>query len=96
MSPAASSTQLPAALSSVSSGDSKPSVVTGYDDRGFTTIRTLYLGTTPAPTPTTGNRIQNNAAAIDAPAANPSWKLAVPWMAAVSAIGMTCFSLVVL
>jgi hypothetical protein len=34
---------------------SKPSVVTGYDDRGFTTLKTLYPGTTAAAT------LQNNA-----------------------------------
>jgi hypothetical protein len=96
MSLVVSSTQLPAALPSGSSGDSKPFVVTGYDDRGFTTVRTVYPSTTPAPTPTTANRIQNNAATLDAPAANLSWKLAVPWIAAVVATGVTCFSLIVL
>ncbi|KAJ4352983.1 transglycosylase [Ascochyta clinopodiicola] len=48
-SPLASSTASPAASQSASSGDSKPLVWTGYDDRGFTTIYTSYPGTTQAP-----------------------------------------------
>ncbi|UPX09551.1 Licheninase [Ascochyta rabiei] len=48
-SPLASSTASPAASQSASSGDSKPIVWTGYDDRGFTTIYTSYPGTTQAP-----------------------------------------------
>jgi hypothetical protein len=42
-----------------------PELVTGYDDRGFTTVRTIYHGTTAAPT------LQNNAeetAVLAAPA----------------------------
>jgi hypothetical protein len=93
MSPAASSTPLPAASPSVSFGDLKPSVVTGYDDRGFTTIRTLYPSTTPASTPSTANRLQNNAATPAAPAANISGKRAVSWTAFIVA---TFLGLVVL
>jgi hypothetical protein len=42
-------------------------VVTTYDDKGFTTLVTLYPGTTPAPT--TANRFQHNAAETKVPAA---------------------------
>ncbi|KAH3975045.1 hypothetical protein HBI56_068890 [Parastagonospora nodorum] len=66
MSQAASYTPLPAPVPSASPGDSKPTVVTGYDDRGFTTLRTLYPGTTPPAT--TVNQLQN-AAATSVPAA---------------------------
>ncbi|KAJ4323144.1 transglycosylase [Neodidymelliopsis sp. IMI 364377] len=48
-SPLASSTASPAASQLASSGDSKPLVWTGYDDRGFTTVYTSYPGTTQAP-----------------------------------------------
>jgi hypothetical protein len=55
MSQVASFTSSPQASPTDSSGSS-PSIVTGYDDRGFTTVRTIYPGTTAAPT------VQNNAA----------------------------------
>jgi hypothetical protein len=48
-------------------GDSKPSVVTGYDDKGFTTLKTLYPGTTPPAT--TVGRLENNAAETKVPSA---------------------------
>jgi hypothetical protein len=67
MSQAASFTPSPVASPSGSPGDSKPTVVTTYDDKGFTTLVTLYPGTTLAPT--AGNRLQNNAAASGVPAA---------------------------
>lgn len=61
---AASFTASPVASPSGSPGDSKPTVVTTYDGKGFTTLVTLYPGTT-APA-----RLQNNAAAsAGAPAA---------------------------
>lgn len=56
MSQAASYTPSPAALPSASPADSKPEVLTRFDDRGFTTLVTLYPGTTPAPT---ANILQN-------------------------------------
>jgi hypothetical protein len=67
MSQAASSTQLPAASPSGSPGGSKPEVVTTYDSRGFTTLVTLYPGTTPPAT--TAGRLQNNVAQTGAPVA---------------------------
>ncbi|KAH7356312.1 concanavalin A-like lectin/glucanase domain-containing protein [Pyrenochaeta sp. MPI-SDFR-AT-0127] len=69
----ASPTQLPAASPSDSSGDSKPEVVTTYDNRGFTTLVTVYPGTTPPPArPTSGKSagvLENNAAQSAVPAA---------------------------
>jgi len=50
MSQAASFTPSPAALPSASPVDSKPEVVTRFNEQGFTTLVTLYPGTTPAPT----------------------------------------------
>jgi hypothetical protein len=41
--------------------------VTGYDDKGFTTLVTVYPGTTPPAT--TPNRVQNNAAQSNGPVA---------------------------
>lgn len=67
MSQAASYTPSPVPSPSVLPGDSKPTVVTGYDDRGFTTLKTLYPGTTAAPT--TVGQLQNNAAESKAPSA---------------------------
>jgi hypothetical protein len=67
MSQAASFTPSPVASPSGSPGDSKPTVVTTYDGKGFTTLVTLYPGTTPAPT--AAGRIQNNAAQSNVPAA---------------------------
>jgi hypothetical protein len=55
MSQVASFTSSPQASPTDSSGSS-PSLVTGYDDPGFTTVRTVYPGTMAAPT------VQNNAA----------------------------------
>jgi beta-glucanase (GH16 family) len=49
MSQAASYTPSPAASPSASPGDFKPEVVTRYDDRGFTTLVTLFPSITPAP-----------------------------------------------
>jgi hypothetical protein len=67
MSQAASYTPSPVASPSGSPGDSKPSVVTGYDDRGFTTLKTIYPGTTPPATSV--GQLQNNAAETKAPSA---------------------------
>lgn len=53
-------------MPSASPGDSKPSVVVSYDDKGFTTLVTVYPGTTPAPTV---NGLQNNAAESSGPVA---------------------------
>lgn len=62
MSQAASSTPLPAASPSASAGDSsKPAGVTGYDDKGFTTVKTIV-------TPVSTARLQN-AAITNGPAA---------------------------
>ncbi|KAF1840295.1 glycoside hydrolase family 16 protein [Cucurbitaria berberidis CBS 394.84] len=61
-SPLASYTSLPAASPTGSSGDYKPEVSTGYDDKGFTTLVTVYPGTA---RPTAGNStklLENNAA----------------------------------
>ena len=82
MFPQGSYTSSPQALPTGSS-DNGPKTVTGYDDRGFTTIRTIYPATTPAPT---ANGLENNAAKDAVPAApaqGASWKLMVssilPW-----------------
>jgi hypothetical protein len=57
LSQAASYTSLPGPLPSGLPAGSKPSVVTGYDERGFTTLKTIYPGTTAPAT------LQNNAPA---------------------------------
>jgi hypothetical protein len=50
-------------LLSASSGDFKPIVHTGYDDKGFTTVYTSYPGATPIPTTeATASPLQNHAA----------------------------------
>jgi hypothetical protein len=82
MSPLGSYTSSPQALPTGSS-DNGPKTVTGYDDRGFTTIRTIYPSKTPAPTI---SELENNAATgvPAAPAQGASWKLMVssilPWV----------------
>ncbi|ENH99858.1 glycoside hydrolase family 16 protein [Bipolaris maydis ATCC 48331] len=81
MSPPGSSISSPQALPTDSSGNG-PKTVTGYDDRGFTTIRTIYPEATPAPS---GNGPQGNAgeAIPAAPLAASSWTLVLssilPW-----------------
>jgi hypothetical protein len=67
MSQAASSMPSPVPSPSGLPGDSKPEIVTGYDDKGFTTLKTVYPGTTPPAT--TVGRLQNNAAETKAPSA---------------------------
>ncbi|KAF1939867.1 extracellular cell wall glucanase Crf1/allergen Asp F9 [Clathrospora elynae] len=64
----ASYTSLPPASPTELSGGSRPYVVTGYDDRGFTTLRTIYPGTTAAPAQSTTG-IYNNVAESAVPAA---------------------------
>ncbi|KAH6882090.1 concanavalin A-like lectin/glucanase domain-containing protein [Alternaria rosae] len=82
MFPPGSYTSSPQALPT-GSYDNGPKTVTGYDDRGFTTIRTIYPATTPAPT---SNGLENAAkdAVPAAPAQGASWKLMVssilPWV----------------
>jgi hypothetical protein len=64
-----------------SSGE--PKLVTGFDDRGFSTVRTIYPEKTPN---SNGNGVQNNAAetaVVAAPAEDASAKTFVfgflPW-----------------
>ncbi|XP_014557857.1 glycoside hydrolase family 16 protein [Bipolaris victoriae FI3] len=81
MSPPGSSISSPQALPTDSSGNG-PKTVTGYDDHGFTTIRTIFPEATPAPS---GNAPQGNAgeAVPAAPLAASSWTLVIssilPW-----------------
>ncbi|KAF2821664.1 hypothetical protein CC86DRAFT_458822 [Ophiobolus disseminans] len=69
MSQAASFTPSPAALPSASPGASKPSVIVKFDDKGFSTLVTVYPGTTPAPSV---DSLQNNANGPAAPVAAKS------------------------
>lgn len=80
MFPQGSSISSPQASPTDSSANG-PKTVTGYDDRGFTTIRTIYPETTPSPT---ASGLSNAANAVPAaPAEGSSWKLMVssilPW-----------------
>jgi len=81
MSPLGSYTSSPQALPTASSANGLE-LSTGYDDQGFSTVRTIYHGTTPSPTAT---GLQNNAASAipAAPEHSSAWKFAVssilPW-----------------
>jgi hypothetical protein len=80
MSPQGSFISSPQASPTDSSGNG-PKTVTGYDDRGFTTIRTIYPEATSAPS---GSGFQGAGDAIPAaPLAAGSWTLVLssilPW-----------------